>query len=163
MTRSLLCVQNVSICIPGSAEEKRGFNYFLNKTAPELSGYYDSSFWEILLPQASMAEPALRHTIVGIGSLHESFANGRLDYSPDSIERSFAIKQYIKAISHLRRSLAAGAQEPLAALMSCILFACFDSIRGYFATAMVSLQPVFANSNSNIGEGSFAEWCQNHA
>lgn len=137
--QGLVLLQGLSTCISGSAEERRGFGYFLNNTAPELSGYYDSSFWERLLPQVSMADPALRHAVIGIGSLHEAFANNRLDYSPDNTERSFAIKQYTKALGHLRRSLAAEIQQPLATLMSCILFVCFDSFRGHFASAMVRL------------------------
>jgi hypothetical protein len=84
-----------------------------------------------------MADPALRHVVVGIGSLHEAFANNRLDYSPGNTERSFATKQYTKAFGHLRRSLAAEIQHPLPTLMACVLFVCFDSFRGYFASAMV--------------------------
>lgn len=137
--QSLVLVQRVSTCIPGSTEEKRGFSYFLHNTAPELSGYHDSSFWEKLLLQVATAEPALRHAVIGMGSLHEAFANKRLGYSADTIERGFAISQYTKAIGHLRRSLARGTQQSLTALMSCIIFTCFDSIRGHFASAMVSL------------------------
>lgn len=87
-----------------------------------------------------MKEPALRHAVIGIGSLHEAFANRQLDYSPESIERGFAINQYTKAIGYLRKSLSSRTQEPLTALMSCILFVCFDSIRGHFESALVSIQ-----------------------
>ena len=136
----LMLVQRLSTSIPGSTEERRSFSYYLNNTASEFSGYYDSTFWKQLLLQAAMGEPALRHAVIGIGSLHESFANKRLDYSPDAIERGFAINQYSKAIGHLRRSLSTGVQEPLTALMSCILFVCFDSIRGHFESALVRIQ-----------------------
>jgi hypothetical protein len=107
-----------------------------------LTGYYTSSFWEHLILQASAAEPALRHAVIAIGSLHEEFTNKRLDSSPgfEDSGSGFAISQYTKAISHLRRSLSAGKQAPLTALMSCILFVCFDSLRGYFDSAMVHLQ-----------------------
>lgn len=132
-------IHRISTSMAGNKEERRGFSYFLHNTTVELSGYFDTSFWQQLLVQASTAEPALRHAVIGIGSLHEAFTNRRLDYSPDSIERGFAINQYTKAIGHLRRSLATGKQEPLTALMSCILFVCFDSIRGHFKSAMVRL------------------------
>ena len=80
--------------------------------------------------------------MIAIGSLHEEFTNKRLDFSPglEDPGSGFAISQYTKAISHLRRSLSAGKQAPLTALMSCILFVCFDSLRGYFDSAMVHLQ-----------------------
>jgi len=131
--------------VQGTAREKRGFQYFLTNTAAELIGYYTSSFWEHLILQASAAEPALKHAVIAIGSLHEEFTNRRLDFSPglEDLGSGFAISQYTKAISHLRRSLSSGKQAPLTALMSCILFVCFDSLRGYFDSAMVHLQSGF--------------------
>lgn len=153
----LKLVARVPTTIPGTAEEKRGFSYFLHNTAAELSGYYDSSFWESLLLQASTAEPALRHAVIAIGALHESFANKLLDYSPDSIERGFSINQYTKAIGHLRRSLAAGNQQPLTALMSCILFVCFDSIRGHLESAMVGPRFLRTDRILKSGLGSFTK------
>jgi hypothetical protein len=131
-------LKSISTSIPGTAEEKRGFQFFLRNTAIELSGYYDRSFWEYLLLQASSVEPSLRHAVIAIGSLHEDFKNRRLEYSPPN--SGFAITQYTKAIAHLRKSLATGQSQSLSALMSCILFVCFDSIRGHFTTAMVHLQ-----------------------
>jgi hypothetical protein len=82
----------------------------------------------------------LRHAIIGIGALHEEFVNGNLKYDVENgKEYAFAVNQYTKAIGHLRRSLATGRQAPLTALMSCILFVCFDSLRGSFDSAMVHL------------------------
>ena len=133
-------LQRISTQIPGNATERRGFNYFVLNTSAELSGYFDTSFWQRILLQASVAEPALRHAVISIGTLHESFANRELDYSSHSTERGFALNQYTKAIGHLRRSLATGNQAPLTALMSCVLFVCFDSIRGHFESAMVKCQ-----------------------
>ncbi|XMA08603.1 hypothetical protein WAI453_001394 [Rhynchosporium graminicola] len=46
----------------------------------------------------------------------------------------------MKAIGHLRKSLADGKQATLTALMSCILFVCFDSLRGHFVSAMAHLK-----------------------
>lgn len=124
--------------IPGNTEEKRGFQYFLTNTAVELSGYYDKTFWQYLLLQVSNAEPPLRHAVIAIGALHEDFSKKRLKYSPEN--SGFAMKQYLKAIRHLRTSLATGTQAPLTALLSCILFVCFDSLRGQFTAAIVHLQ-----------------------
>ncbi|KFY78131.1 hypothetical protein V498_09185 [Pseudogymnoascus sp. VKM F-4517 (FW-2822)] len=133
----------VILRIPGTAQEKRGFQYFITNTARELTGYYTSSFWEYLILQASAAEPSLRHAVIAIAALHEEFSNKRLGgVSPDheNAESLFAINQYMKAVSHLRRSLSAGKQAPLTALMSCLLFICFDYLRGHFDSAMMHLQ-----------------------
>lgn len=84
----------------------------------------------------------MRHSVIAIGALHEEFSQKRLGHSPglESEGVKFAMNQYTKAIGHLRRSIATGKQKPLMALMSCILFVCFDSLRGYFESAMVHLQ-----------------------
>ena len=119
----------------------------MQNTAAELSGYYDSSFWENLILAASVQEPALRHAVIAIGALHEDFSQKRLTDSAsrtesrtEGRETEFALNQYAKAMGVLRRSLSNGKQEPLTALMSCILFVCFDSLRGWFKSAMVHLQ-----------------------
>jgi len=136
--QSVLILQRVSTYVPGSGVERRGYNYFLTNTAPELSGYFSAGFWEGLILQAAHQEPALRHAVIAIGSLHETFAHKKLNYSVN--HGGFAVEQYAKAIKHLRRSLASGSQAPVTALMSCILFVCFDSVLGRFSSAMVHLQ-----------------------
>ncbi|KAF4637900.1 hypothetical protein G7Y89_g190 [Cudoniella acicularis] len=141
-TSSGILIQRISTHVPGTTEEKRGFSYFTNQTAPELNGFYSSGFWEHLILQASYNEPALRHTVIAIGALHEKFSQKRLGQSPEqeSQELEFALNQYTKAIGHLRRALACGKQTPLTCLLACILFVCFESLRGYYASAIVHLQ-----------------------
>lgn len=135
-------IQRVIVHIPGNTEEKRGFDFFLRNTAAELSGYYDSSFWEKLILAASAQKPSLRHALIALGALHEDFSRQRLVPSTPSEDQKaqFALNQYAKAMGALRRSLSSGKEEPLTALMSCILFVCFDSLRGWFESAMVHLQ-----------------------
>ncbi|KAH8658837.1 hypothetical protein BGZ60DRAFT_382778 [Tricladium varicosporioides] len=135
-------IQRISTHIPGTAPERRGFSFFMNHTSPELNGFYSTGFWEYLILQASYSEPSLRHTVIAIGSLHEKFSQKLLGKSPEQEkqEMEFALNQYTKAIGHLRRSLATGKQAPMTALMSCILFVCFDSLRGHYDSAMLHLQ-----------------------
>lgn len=136
-------IQRLSIHAPGNARERRAFQYFTTQTASELTGYYETTnFWQLLILQASSVDSSLRHAVTAIGALHEEFASKRLSYfnEPDGKGTMFAVNQYTKAIGHLRRSLSSGKQAPLTALLSCILFVCFDSLRGHFDSAMVHLQ-----------------------
>lgn len=135
-------IQRISVHVPGNAEEKRGFDFFLRNTAAELSGYYDSSFWGNLVLAASTQKPSLRHAVVALGALHEDFSQKRLHSAPslENQRAQLALNQYSKAIGALRRSLSHGKEEPLTALISCILFVCFDSLRGHYESAMVHLQ-----------------------
>ncbi|KFY09579.1 hypothetical protein V492_05438 [Pseudogymnoascus sp. VKM F-4246] len=125
---------------PGTTQEKRGFQYFITNTARELTGYYSSSFWEYLILQASTTEPSLRHAVIAIAALHEEFTNRSLGEVSPSRECTFAINQYMKSISHLRRSLSTGKLAPLTTLMSCLLFVCFDYLKGNSDSAMMHLQ-----------------------
>jgi hypothetical protein len=140
---SSLILQRLITRLPGNPQERRGFHYFIKETTPDLNGFFTSGFWEHLILQASHIEPALRHTIVAIGAIHEDFTQNRLGKKSEPVIGGglpFAVKQYTKAIGHLRRSLATGNEAPLTALMSCILFVCFDCLRGYYHTAMVHLK-----------------------
>ncbi|KAG4428674.1 hypothetical protein IFR05_015839 [Cadophora sp. M221] len=135
--------QRIAVRMSGNVEEKRGFDFFLRNTAAELSGYYDSSFWGKLVLAASAQNSSLRHAVIALGALHEDFSRKRLGPSTSPVEdqkAQFALAQYAKAIAALRVSLSGGNEEPLTALMSCILFVCFDSLRGWFESAMVHLE-----------------------
>ncbi|KFY51578.1 hypothetical protein V497_09027 [Pseudogymnoascus sp. VKM F-4516 (FW-969)] len=141
--QSAAIIHRALIRIAGTAQEKRGFQYFIVNTSRELTGYYSSSFWDYLVLQASVAEPSLRHAVIAIAALHEEFTTkhlGGVSLGHKNAESIFAVKQYMKAISHLRRSLSARKQAPLTALMSCLLFVCFDYLRGNFDSAMLHLQ-----------------------
>lgn len=136
-------IKQISTHIAGNKEERRGFEFFLSNTAVELTGYFDSSFWERLLLAASSQKPALRHAVIALGSLHEDALQKRQQCSSESENARnmhFAALQYAKAIRALRTSLSEGREEPLTALMSCILFVCFDSLRGSFESAMIHLR-----------------------
>ncbi|PQE13475.1 putative UPC2 Regulatory involved in control of sterol uptake protein [Rutstroemia sp. NJR-2017a WRK4] len=140
---SVALIQRISVHISGTTEEKRSFEFFLRNTAAELSGYYDSSFWERLVLAACAQKPSLRHAVIALGALHEDFSRkGMVPSIPPAEDPNhpFAMKQYGKAMGALRRSLANGKEDPLTALMSCILFFCFDSLRGWFESAMAHLQ-----------------------
>ncbi|KFX99103.1 hypothetical protein O988_04050 [Pseudogymnoascus sp. VKM F-3808] len=142
--------------IAGTAQEKRGFQYFIVNTSRELTGYYSSSFWDYLVLQASAAEPSLRHAVIAIAALHEEFTTkhlGGVSLGHKNAESIFAVKQYMKAISHLRRSLSARKQAPLTALMSCLLFVCFDYLRGNFDSAMLHLQSGLEIFGDLMGQG----------
>ncbi|KAH8595583.1 hypothetical protein B0O99DRAFT_622188 [Bisporella sp. PMI_857] len=133
-----MILQNLSLRLSGTTAEKRGFNYFLVNTASELSGYFTTDFWGRLVLQASAAEPSLQHAVIAIGSLHEGFTK---DNAIQAAHNSgFAGKQYAKAIGYLRKSLASGKNTLLTTLMSCVLFVCFDSIRGAFSAAMIHIK-----------------------
>lgn len=103
------------------AISKRSFEFFIRKTSPQLAGFFGSAFWERLVLQAAHHEPAIRHALTAIGSLHEQKVVGR------DVEMTFALQQYNLAIRSLLSRL--GLQEKRGrdvCLISCVLFTCFE-------------------------------------
>jgi hypothetical protein len=121
--RSLQLERVATLDVPDTPEEKRSLQFFRQRTAKQWSGWCDSAFWNYLVLQVGDAQPALRHAVVSIGALHESYEVGgsRIGRSDnDGALRIFALQQCNKAISAL---LAEDVPLPVV-LMSTVVFAC---------------------------------------
>ena len=125
-------VATPSVCSLLTEAEKRSFDFFRLKTAPQLAGYFDGSFWEIVIPQASQKEPIFRHAILALGSLHERLERYDTDIQNSvwhKTEGGFALHHYNCAIGHLIKPKIPRPQYADVCLISCILFACFEAGR----------------------------------
>ncbi|KAI9690846.1 MAG: hypothetical protein M1822_008465 [Bathelium mastoideum] len=113
-----------------SLEEIRSFEYFRLRTIPQLSGFFDSSFWSYYVLQTAAHESSIRHATIALGSLHERFEAGDpsiLGSNLDRLEGGFALQQYTKAIGKLIAPLSEQCQQTLdIALTACVLFICFE-------------------------------------
>ncbi|KAL9016676.1 MAG: hypothetical protein Q9185_006003 [Variospora sp. 1 TL-2023] len=110
--------------------ERRSFAFFRLRTVPEISGFFPSDFWDRLIPLASFYEPALKHAVIALASLHERFENGDesiLKSNDDLVEGGFALQQYNKAIRQLITPSGKQSKPSLdTSLVACVLFACFE-------------------------------------
>ena len=116
----------------GGGEERRCLDFFLKRTAIQLSGFWGSGFWDCLIIRATHHEPAIRHAVLALGSLHERFEAGdRSVLNPvwDKTEGGFALKQYNQAIQHLIKPTGEGQRAIDVCLIACMLFACFEVSR----------------------------------
>jgi hypothetical protein len=110
-----------------SDRERRSFQFFLEKTAPQLAGDFECAFWESLLLQSVHHEPAIRHVTVALGSLHETFERDVTPFRSGQLaaKGTFALHQYLSAMRCLMPTPTSS--QPLdVCLISCILFACFE-------------------------------------
>ncbi|KAJ6017114.1 hypothetical protein N7451_000493 [Penicillium sp. IBT 35674x] len=140
-----------------SDQERRSFEFFLLNTAPQLAGDFECAFWERLLLQTVHHEPAIRHVTVALGSLHEQSqcdAGAPLSSRALATDNSFALRQYLRAIRCLMPS--SGASQSIdVCLISCVLFTCFESIRGHYGSAITHITSglkilgEFRNKNSS--------------
>jgi hypothetical protein len=100
--------------------ERHAFQYFRERTGPELSRFYDESFWNNLVPQASHSQWAIKHCLITISSFHEKLESIQ-PTSDASYQREYSLTQYGKARQLLRRAPSTLSVEET--LINCILFA----------------------------------------
>ncbi|KFX92860.1 hypothetical protein V490_05138 [Pseudogymnoascus sp. VKM F-3557] len=125
----------------GTPEECRFLDFFLCRTAPALSGAFDTSFWSSLLLQLSRSEPAIRHALLAVGSLHAQYETSS-DARPENrlISHPFTLQQYNQAIRSLKNKLSHGQESVEVTLMCCILFICLECLRNNRELAVNHLQ-----------------------
>lgn len=138
-------VRRVDINLPGTSNERRHFDYFQQRTVVDLAGYFDSAFWYQLVLQISHCEPAVRHGIIALGSLHETLDQGGHEFGLRSLstaERESSLQQYSRSITSLRGLLAfeKGSNTLEVALICCILFYSFETLYGNHDQALLHLQ-----------------------
>ncbi|KAK0646519.1 hypothetical protein B0T16DRAFT_328915 [Cercophora newfieldiana] len=115
-----------------SAEEKRSFHFFQHVTAPCLSGDFDGAFWRVIVLQICQSEPAVKHAVLAVSSLHESMTTTTMmapvnsNYGDAEDRHSFALSQYNRAIACLLDQMRDVDARPLVPLLTCVLFVCIE-------------------------------------
>lgn len=114
----------------GNEQERRCLYFFQQQAVSQLAGACDFEFWNRFVLQAAHHDPAIRHAAIALGSLYETFVFGEhkaLKASTRITPDTFAVQQYVKAISCLLEPVARRGHQALdAALVTCILFVCFE-------------------------------------
>jgi len=110
--------------IHASTQSHRSFSFFVQRTSPQLAGFFGSDFWERIVLQTAYHEPAVRHAVVAVGSLHEMFEHQTVMIDANKV---FALKEYNLAIKHLLIPLPPNKKRRIdICLITCILFICFE-------------------------------------
>jgi hypothetical protein len=90
--------------------------------------------------QATHHEPAVRHAAIAFGALHERFtlhASSMLRRTENKDNDNFALSQYVKALGSVLQPMRAERKQAAdVALMTCILFICFETLRGHHSAAL---------------------------
>ena len=116
------------------AESSRSFLYFWERTSSNLSGDQDQRFWKDFVLQFSNTQPAIKHMLAAIGSLHESLDLGSSTVGNDKVGKLqlHAFEHHHAAIQLLKDS----AEDLETALVSCILFICFETLQRDFVSTV---------------------------
>ncbi|KAI1390968.1 uncharacterized protein F4822DRAFT_395003 [Hypoxylon trugodes] len=127
------------------------FQLFRERTASELSGFFDSSFWTRSVLQECHSEEAIRHSVVALGALYKTLE--KMSESPpsspsavvDVSDNAFrhwgvAFKSYSSALASMRTSTSQDQKSQRISLMATVLLACFDSFIGDHTQAITQIQ-----------------------
>ena len=137
-------IYNPSVSIHTSEDECRYFQTFIDRSAHELSGFFDPSFWTRLVLQESHVVPPIRHAVIAIGALNKSLDNApgphlkvNVIQSIDKQHHEYAVRQYLKAIQALNNYISESDSPQLrTALVACLLFVCFETFQGSYASSV---------------------------
>ena len=64
-------ITSLSVSWQGTLRERQSLHFFCIISAPELSGYLDTKFWQVLLLQATYSDAAIKHAVAALGASHE--------------------------------------------------------------------------------------------
>lgn len=120
------------------------FDWFIEKTTKKFAGIFTSDFWETLVLQASAQEPAVRHAVVALSAAHrcDSGQDARTLAAPrGSSAEEFMLKQYNKAIHHLRCSPTTNNIPNIrVTLITCMIFVTLEYLRGQYKSGNAHLR-----------------------
>jgi hypothetical protein len=121
-------------------QEHRSFTFFCEYTIPHISSAFSDEFWNRLVLQAIHHEPAVRHAAIAFGASHERFTQHDTSPSQNSEREAndnFALSQYVKALRSVLEPMRAERKQAAdITLMTCLLFICFETLRGHHSSAL---------------------------
>ena len=117
-----------------SEREALCFHFFCERTGPEFSGFFDSSFWSGWLLRACTIHPAVQQAMIALGAVHRRRELGLTQEAFNYCE--LAIKSYTKAIKGLNQALTAKDAHSLElSVVVSVLFAAFETFQNNYADA----------------------------
>jgi hypothetical protein len=121
-----LAIASLPFDIPGTDQERRSYHYFRLQTSAAILGSQDASYWTTSLLQYSWSQPAIKHALIAIGSMHEALQ--ATDYMLQARDnelgrrlRLFSWAQYNNAIQHVLRSSSTNSLPLEVLIVLCLL------------------------------------------
>lgn len=135
------CIAQVGLSKQAAAKDRQtlhALQFFAVNTVPQLSGYFDSPFWQRTLQQIGQNQPAVKHAVVAIGALHEKLLSDACEtHSDEKRQTEFALEQCNMSIQCLTKQVDGMKSPDLRVLLtSCVLFTCFEAMQGHCEQAL---------------------------
>jgi hypothetical protein len=103
--------------------------------------FFDSELWSRTILQLSHTEPAIKHGILALSTMHERYESIAPIFTTDT--RDFAFVQYMQAVKHSKELLNAhqmGTVSLEMVLIACIIFTCYENLAGNYYNASMHLR-----------------------
>jgi hypothetical protein len=117
--------------------EKRYFQYFRQKTVASTNSLMNSRFWDRIVLQVCHVEPAVRHAVLALSSLHQ-ISEARRDPSVALRHQRYADQHYYQALGAAQSLMqSSGAEDIDRVLIACLVFTCYENVRGNYAASQL--------------------------
>ncbi|KAE9362684.1 hypothetical protein N431DRAFT_424500 [Stipitochalara longipes BDJ] len=135
-----LSIYRVSSDIPGDKAERRSFYYLRERAVYDISGYFESEFWDRLVLQIGHTEPSVRHALLALSSLCETYESQDLMDDHSKSRTQFALQHYNKAVRLVAEYLSTLQPRLDVILTSCLVFTWFEIMRHDFDAGLCHLK-----------------------
>ncbi|PNH37857.1 hypothetical protein VD0004_g8942 [Verticillium dahliae] len=126
--------------------EQECFEWFKYRTSIKVPTSYAAGFWNTLIFQSSVQEPAILNAVLALGSYHMNGGGTAQSHQIEktkagwTAEEKFTLQHYVEAMRHLNPHFARkGKASTRVALIACFLFASFELFRGHFEATRLHL------------------------
>ncbi|KAF8858795.1 hypothetical protein BDZ45DRAFT_743006 [Acephala macrosclerotiorum] len=122
-------------------QEEQYLRFFHAETAGALSGGFDNSLWNSIVPQACNEEPCIRHIAVALAALDKSCRakSMKCPLLTSEEHRQYALQKYSTAIQEVREVLRDRRDSLRTVLIASLLIFCFESFHGDIRLALTNV------------------------
>ena len=97
----------------------------------------NSRFWDRIVLQVCHVEPAVRHAVLALSSLHQ-LSEARRDPNLALRHQRYADQHYHQALGAAQSLLqSSGAEDIDRVLIACLVFTCYENVRGNYAASQL--------------------------
>lgn len=97
----------------------------------------NSRFWDRIVLQVCHAEPAVKHAVLALSSLHQ-LSEAREDTNDALQHQRYADQHYQQALSAAQSLLRSSTPEDIdRILIACLVFTCYENVRGNYPAGQV--------------------------
>jgi cholestenol delta-isomerase len=117
--------------------EKRYFQFFRQKTVTSTNSLMDSRFWDRIVLQMFHVEPAVKHIVLALSSLHQ-LSETMHDTDAALRHQRYADQHYQRALSAAQGLMYSSTPGDIdRVLIACVIFICFENVRGNYQASQI--------------------------